>query len=91
MGVRKDDPFGSQLVQAWRLRLRIAFQHPRPVVQIIDGDEHDVWLAVLAGGVFSFTDLAHYAQQEQMGSTSAPRAISGSERSLPLRWKSSTK
>ena len=52
MGIGKQHPLGRQSVHLWRLGLRVAFQHVRPVIQVIDGDEEDVGLLLrLFGGV----------------------------------------
>ena len=47
MGIRKQHALGRQPVHLWRLGLRVAFQHVRPVIQVIDGDEEDIGFLVL--------------------------------------------
>jgi hypothetical protein len=62
MRIRKDHSSGSQLVHMRRLGLRVALQHARPVIQIIDSDKKNIWLPVLPARVLSFTRLGCYAQ-----------------------------
>ena len=52
MGIGKNHPLGSQFIHVRRPGLRVALQHARPVIQIIDGDEEDIGLLLsLLGGV----------------------------------------
>jgi len=64
MRIGKEHPFGSQPIHLRRPGLRIALQHACPVIEIIDGDEQDIRLCGLAGGVFRFTVLAYCTKQQ---------------------------
>ena len=64
MGIGKNHPLGSQFIHVRRPGLRVALQHARPVIQIIDGDEQYIWFSVLVAGFFSFAVPARYAKQE---------------------------
>jgi hypothetical protein len=64
MRILEDHPFGSQPVHVRRQCLGVALQHARPVIQIIDGNEQDIWFSVLVAGFFSFAVPARYAKQE---------------------------
>ena len=43
MRIGKKHPLRGELRHVGRLRLRVAIQHFRPVIQIIDRDEENVW------------------------------------------------
>lgn len=43
MGLLKEDSLFCQLVDVWRLCLGMSPKTTDPVVQIIDGNEQDVW------------------------------------------------
>ena len=64
MGIGKDNPLGSELIHVRCSSLRIPLQHPIPVIEIINGDEQDIRLCGLAGGVFRFTVLAYCTKQQ---------------------------
>lgn len=47
MGIGEGDAFRRQGFQIGCLGLGIAIKRRRPVIQVIDGDEEDVWFFVL--------------------------------------------
>ena len=59
MRVRKCDSLGSQPIHLRRAGLGIAFQYVVPVIEIINGNEQNVWLTVV-----SFTGLVRQAEQQ---------------------------
>ena len=63
MRVRENHPLGSQLFHVRRFGLGIALQHAIPVIEIVDGNEQDIWFSGPATGLFSLTASAHYAKQ----------------------------
>ena len=64
MRVGEDDPLGSQPIHVRRLGLWIAFKRARPVIQIIDGDEQDIWLSAWLAGVLCSPNLVCRAKQQ---------------------------
>jgi hypothetical protein len=63
MRILEKHAFGSQTIHVRRKGLSVALQHARPVIQIIDGDEQDIWFSVPGESVFCLTVLAHSAEQ----------------------------
>ena len=55
MGIRKNQPFGSQPIHVRRPGLVIALQHSCPVIEIIDGNEQDVGFSFVIRIVATFT------------------------------------
>ena len=64
MRIPEDHPFGGQPVHVRSQSLRIALQHARPVIEIIDRDEQNVWFRGLVAGVICFTAPDRYAKQK---------------------------
>ena len=64
MRIGKCHPLGSQSVHVRCFGLGIALQHARPVIEIIDRDEQNVWFRGLVAGVICFTAPDRYAKQK---------------------------
>ena len=47
MSVRKQDTLCRQMINVGRSSLGVFRQAAHPIVQIIDGDEQDIWLGLL--------------------------------------------
>ena len=64
MRIQENHPLGSQLFHMRRFGLGIALQNASPVIEIVDGNEQDIWFSDPANGVVSLTGLADDAKQE---------------------------
>jgi len=62
MRICENHPIGGQLIHVGRFGLRVALQHASPVIEIIDGDEQNIWLSAWLVGVLCFTRGARHAE-----------------------------